>query len=107
MPSVFFRPPQQLVNEWPEVFADLSMSSIPVTYLHAVQMEFVTGMVWHVDIQEQLEHTDPARIAEVITSTIELCQSDLESVSYRFDTDRFRQDAQSLAEQLLSSRPRN
>jgi hypothetical protein len=54
MPNPLFKPPRHLVKEWPEVFEDLYMNTMPVAYLEMVHLEFVNGRVWQIDIKEQM-----------------------------------------------------
>ena len=55
MPNPLFRPPRHLVKEWPEVFEDLYMNTMPVAYLDLVHLEFKDGRIWEIDIKNELE----------------------------------------------------
>ena len=43
MPNPLFKPPRHLVKEWPEVFEDLYMNTMPVAYLDSVRLDFTDG----------------------------------------------------------------
>ena len=55
MPNPLFRPPRHLVKEWPEVFEDLYMNTMPVAYLDLVHLEFKDGRIWEIDIKNELD----------------------------------------------------
>ena len=46
MPKTLFKAPNNLVKEWPEIFEDMWISTMPVTYLHTLQIEFNNGRIW-------------------------------------------------------------
>ena len=54
MPKPLFKPPRHLVEEWPEVFEDMYMNTMPVCYIDMIRMEFNDGRIWEINIQEQL-----------------------------------------------------
>jgi len=54
MPKPLFKPPRHLVEEWPEVFEDMYMNTMPVYYLDMIRMEFVDGRIWEINVQAQL-----------------------------------------------------
>jgi hypothetical protein len=101
MPKPFYKPPTQLVKEWPEVFEDLYMNTVPLTYLSSIELEFVSGMVWQIDIEEQIKLGSPATVADILSETIKNSQADIERVSYLFDTKRFKRDIKKLTESIL------
>ena len=71
MPNPLFKPPRHLVKEWPEVFEDLYMNTMPVAYLEMVHLEFVNGRVWQIDIKEQMKALDADEIAAKLLETLQ------------------------------------
>ena len=96
MSNSFYRPPDQLIKEWPEVFEDLYMNTMPVMYLQSIQLEFISGMVWEIDVKEQVKQGDPVTVADILTETLKNCRDQLERVTYQFDTKRFKKDIKKL-----------
>ena len=56
MPNPLFRPPEKLIQEWPEVFEDMYMNTMPVAYLKSVRLEFDNGRIWEIDIQSNPDY---------------------------------------------------
>jgi hypothetical protein len=54
MPKKFYKPSENIIQEWPEIFEDIYMSTVPVLYMHSVEIEFDDGRIWSINISEQL-----------------------------------------------------
>jgi len=60
----YFKPPKHLVEEWPEVFKDLYMDTMPVAYVDKMIIEFTDGRIREINIKDQLKTEDPNKIAK-------------------------------------------
>ena len=69
MPKPLFKPPKHLVQEWPEVFEDLYMNTMPVHYLESIRLEFGNGRIWEINIAEQLSSSHSDIIANRLVET--------------------------------------
>ena len=92
MPNSFFKPPRHLVKEWPEVFEDLYMNTMPVAYLDYVRLEFADGRVWQLDIKVQLREEDPDVIAGKLIDTLTEYKTDIKKIDFKVDIDRLKKD---------------
>lgn len=92
MPSPFFKPPRHLVKEWPEVFEDLYMNTMPVAYLEYVHLEFSDGRVWQIDIKAQLKEEEPDDIAGKLIDTLSEYRDDIRKIDFKVDIDRLKKD---------------
>jgi hypothetical protein len=92
MPSPFFRPPRHLVKEWPEVFEDLYMNTMPVAYLEFVHLEFADGRVWQIDIKAQLKEEEPDAIADKLIETLTEYKEDIRKIDFKVDIERLKKD---------------
>jgi len=64
VPKKYFKPPKDVIKEWPEVFEEIYMSSMPIKYIHGVELTFQDGRVWEIDVPEQLDLVDEDDILE-------------------------------------------
>ena len=71
MPKPLFRPPKHLVQEWPEVFEDLYMNTMPVHYLEMIRLEFGNGRIREINVKEQLAHSHSDIIAIKLIETFQ------------------------------------
>lgn len=95
------RPPAGFIEQWPEVFEDLKIEAIPVGYLNKVNVNFVTGMVWEVNIKDYLEDLDEEKIEDMLTELYEEYKDEIRSFEYDFDVEQIKEDVYSLSKKLL------
>lgn len=92
MPNPLFKPPRHLVKEWPEVFEDLYMNTMPVAYLDNIHLEFANGRVWQIDIQTQLKESDPDSIADKLIQTLTEYKEEITKIDFKVDVERLKKD---------------
>jgi len=92
MPNPLFRPPRHLIKEWPEVFEDLYMNTMPVAYLEFVHLEFSNGRVWQIDIKAQLTEENPDAIADRLIETLTEYKDDIKKIDFKIDIERLKKD---------------
>ena len=92
MPNPLFKPPRHLVKEWPEVFEDLYMNTMPVAYLEMVHLEFVNGRVWQIDIKEQMKALNSDEIAAKLLETLQEYKDEIKKLYFKVDIERLKKD---------------
>jgi len=92
MPNPLFKPPRYLVKEWPEVFEDLYMNTMPVAYLEMVHLEFANGRVWQIDIKEQIKDTDVDKIADRLLDTMSEYKDEIKKIDFKIDIEKLKKD---------------
>lgn len=102
MSKVFFKVPNKLAREWPEVIdEDMLMSTMPIAYLHKLQLEFKDGRVWEFNIRDQLKKTDAAMLSEKLLDTLKEYRDSIKKVDFEVDVDRLKDDISGLTKKLL------
>jgi hypothetical protein len=92
MPNPLFRPPRHLVKEWPEVFEDLYMNTMPVAYLDTVHLEFADGRVWQINIRDQLKEAEADSIADKLLETLSEYKDEIKKIDFKVDIERLKKD---------------
>ena len=92
MPNPLFKPPRHLVKEWPEVFEDLYMNTMPVAYLETVHLEFANGRVWQIDVKEQLKDLDADAVATRLLDTLQEYKDEIKKIDFKVDVERLKKD---------------
>jgi hypothetical protein len=92
MPNPLFKPPRQLIKEWPEVFEDLYMNTMPVAYLDLIQLEFSDGRVWEIDIREELDKQDANSIADTLINTLQEYKDEIKKIDFKVDIEKLKLD---------------
>lgn len=92
MPNPLFRPPRHLVKEWPEVFEDLYMNTMPVVYLEKIHLEFNDGRIWEVDIKAELIKQSPDSVADTLVNTLQEYKNDIIKIDFKVDIEKLKKD---------------
>ena len=92
MPNPLFRPPRHLVKEWPEVFEDLYMNTMPVAYLDLVHLEFSDGRIWEIDVKVELTKNNPESIADILLHTLQEYKEEIKKIDFKIDIEKLKDD---------------
>lgn len=92
MPNPLFRPPRHLVREWPEVFEDLYMNTMPVAYLDSVRLDFTDGRVWEIDIKSELSKQSADNIADILAHTLQEYKDEIKKIDFKVAVERLKKD---------------
>lgn len=90
-----------MVQEWPEVFDDLYMNTMPVAYLILLRLEFINGRIWEINVQEQLSDAAPEEIAERLLNIFQEYRNDIKKIDFQMDIERLKNDIQESSKNLL------
>ncbi len=101
MPNPLFRPPRHLVKEWPEVFEDLYMNTMPVAYIDFIHLEFQNGRVWKIDVKTQLNEDDADLVAERLMATLTEYKDTITKIDFKIDVIRLKKDILDSSKTLL------
>lgn len=88
----YFRPPRHLVKEWPEVFEDLYINTMPIAYVDTMIIEFSDGRIWEIDIKDQNKKSDPDKVAEKLLNTLNEYKDTIKKLDFKFDVDLLKND---------------
>ncbi len=101
MPNPLFKPPRHLVKEWPEVFEDLYMNTMPVAYLEMIHLEFANGRVWQIDIKEQIKDSELDEIAARLLNTLHEYRDEIKKIDFKVDIDRLKKDIKNSSKDIF------
>ena len=101
MSKALFKPPRHLVKEWPEVFEDLYMNTMPVAYLILLRLEFTNGRIWEINVQEQLATSEADEIANKLLNIFQEYRNDIKKIDFQMDVERLKSDIQESSKNLL------
>jgi len=101
MPNPLFKPPRHLIKEWPEVFEDLYMNTMPVAYLEHIHLEFKNGSIWQLDIKNQLSSEDPEEIADKLLNTLQEYKEDIQKIDFKIDIEKLKDDIKNSTKDLF------
>jgi hypothetical protein len=89
------------VKEWPEVFEDLYMNTMPVAYLDNLRLEFTDGRVWEINVQDQLSDADADSIADRLLSIFQEYREDIKKIDFKMDVEKLKIDIRKSTDSLF------
>lgn len=92
MPNPLFKPPRHLIKEWPEVFEDLYMNTMPVAYLDYVHLEFEDGRIWEINVRDQLGEKTADEIADVLLNTMNEYKDGITKLDFKVNIEQLKKD---------------
>lgn len=101
MHNPLFKPPRHLVKEWPEVFEDLYMNTMPVAYLDIVHLEFENGRVWEINIKEQVKTNKLQQVADKLFDTLQEFKDEIVKIDFKIDIERLKRDIEDSTKAML------
>lgn len=101
MPNPLFKPPRHLVKEWPEVFEDLYMNTMPVAYLDTVRLDFIDGRVWEIDVKAELTKQSADGIADILITTLQEYKDEIKKIDFKVDIEKLKKDIEDSTKTIL------
>jgi hypothetical protein len=101
MPKKFFKPPKDLIKQWPEVFADMYMNTMPVEYLESIHLEFANGGIWEIDVKNQVDDYGTDEVTNKLIFAFNEYQEDISKISFKLDVDKLKRDVKSSTRNIL------
>jgi hypothetical protein len=89
------------VKEWPEVFEDLYMNTMPVAYLDSVRLDFIDGRVWEIDVKNELTKQTSENIADILLNTLQEYKDEIKKIDFKVDVSRLKNDIASETNKLF------
>ncbi len=87
MINSFTKTSQALIKEWPEIFENIEINTIPVMYLDKVTIEFITGRVWEVDVKNHLDTMEVDTINDLLRELFAEYKDEIKHYKYTFDVE--------------------
>lgn len=101
MSKKYFKSPVDLVKEWPEIFDDMYMNTLPVDYLKSLRLCFENGMIWEFDIQERLVDYSNDFIVERLLEIFNEYKNEITKIDFAIDIDKLKKDISNSSKNIL------
>ena len=95
--------PKDVIDRWPEVFGEITLNVVPLTYLHAVKITFKNSKIWEIELQQE-SLADWDSFEKHIKEMISEYEDRIESIDFKLDTDRIKKDIQKNTKKFLKNR---
>lgn len=83
---------QSLIDQWPEILGDVSLSAIPIYYLHSVVITFSDGNTWNVVLKKEHKESNGEKFTETLNELFQNYENQIQHVDFRLDIDQIKKD---------------
>ncbi len=101
MPKKLFKPPKNIIKEWPEVFEDMYMNTMPVAYLNNIKLEFNNGRIWELRVPDMLAKSDPDEVADKLVELFQEYHEEIKKIDFEIDIEKLKKDVASGTKRIL------
>ena len=101
MPKKFFRPPSKIIKEWPEIFEDMYMSTMPLHYTKVMQIKFEDGRVWEINVAELVEEIGSDALSTKLLDTFKEYHEEIKGVDFDIDIGKLKTDIKKSTKTIL------
>lgn len=95
--------PKDIIDDWPEVFEDITCKVIPLEYLDSVIIKFKNEKVWEIKVSSQSKQ-DWDLFEGSLREILIAYKDELEFVDFKIDTNKIKKDVIRGTKQFLRKR---
>jgi len=98
------RLPQDVIDQWPEIFNDVNVEVIPLYYLDSVRVTFQNGKVWDIDTSKALSEGADEDLESALDDIFNEYEEEIVNVDFRLDIEKVKKDIQKRTNRFLKKR---
>lgn len=84
--------PQDVIEQWPEVFSEINVEAVPLAYLHSMRIIFKGGKIWDINIAGQARAHGAQNLEEHLKELLSNYEDEIEHIDFRLDVDKVKKD---------------
>lgn len=92
---------QNIIDQWPEIFSDIDLSSIPLEYLHNVVITFKDGNQWDVVLKKKDRELLNGNLPKELTDLFTNYEKEIANVDFRLDIPQIKKDVTKSTKKFL------
>lgn len=94
--------PIESSTNWDEILEQIEIKTVPLAYVKSIIVTFIDGNTWELDVaKEELEEDDTE---EILDSIVEEYDDDIDTIEFRLNIDKVRDDIQETTDKFLSKK---
>jgi hypothetical protein len=95
--------PQEVIDAWPEVFGDVDVKSVPLEYLHSINVQFKNKDTWVIGFDKTKDIT-PEEVNRHLNDLFEEYEDDIVNVDFKLDTEKVKYDVKKRTKYFMKKR---
>lgn len=96
--------PKEVIDCWPEVFAEIQLNVLPLKYLNTILINFKDGKTWEVKITAEARKDGWTVFEKQLSELVKNYEDSIDNVDFKLDTARVRKDIEKASSQFLKKR---
>lgn len=84
--------PKDVVDRWPEVFGEITLNVVPLSYLNAIRITFKNHKVWEIEIKKDAREGGWDYLEQQIKDIVSEYESEIENIDFQLDTEKLKKD---------------
>ena len=93
--------PKDVIEHWPEVFADIRLNVVPLRYLHAVLVNFKDGKTWEIKITQKTKRDGWQAFERNLAELVKNYEEKISDIDFKLDTNRVKKDIERSTQKFL------
>ena len=85
--------PEHLASEWPEVFENLYINSLPIGYVELIKVEFYNGRKWEIDLRADNEAVT-VPVKDLVLETFNDFKDEITKLEFTIDVKKLKTDVE-------------
>jgi hypothetical protein len=95
--------PADVIRQWPEVFKDIDVHSVPMEYINTIHVEFKNGKAWDIDCKAKRSISNN-NVTKELEDLFEQYGDAIKGIDFRIDSRRVKKDIQKETRKFLKRR---
>ena len=95
--------PKDVIEHWPEILKDVDIEVIPVEYLDSINVYFLDGKVWQIDVAKSRKKQD-VDIETALEDLFTTYEDLIENIDFRLNTKQIKEDIQNRTRLFMKKR---
>jgi hypothetical protein len=96
--------PKDVVDHWPEVFGDIKLNVLPISYLNAVLVNFKDGKTWEIRVTPQTRKAGWESFEKSLSELVKNYEDRIDNVDFKLDTEKVKRDIKKSTDKFLKKK---
>jgi hypothetical protein len=94
--------PEHLASEWPEVFENLYINSLPIGHIELIKLEFINGQLWEIDISNYLKKNKDAKlVTDMLFEIFYEYNSQIKKIDFKINIKKLKKDIKQETKKIM------
>lgn len=94
--------PDEVVDEWPEVFNEVTLNVLPIQYVQAIRIYFTDGKIWEIGIENSSTKKERQAFHKEISVILDNYDDVIDQTDFKINTTKVRQDVERAITKMLN-----